>query len=42
MKLTHKSKLGPVLTDYLIFKCPAPVVSEEIVVKNVGTLELYY
>ena len=43
MKLTHESaKLGPILTDCLTFKCPAPVASEEIVVKNVGTSELYY
>ena len=42
IKLTHESKLGPTLTDCLTFDGPAPVASEEIVVKNVGTSELYY
>ncbi len=42
MKLTHEFKLGPILTDCLPFDGPAPEGSEEIMVKNVGTLELYY
>ncbi len=29
-------------TDCLTFDGPAPVASEEIVTKNVGTSELYY
>ncbi len=42
MKLTHESKLGPILTGCLPFDGPAPGASEEIVTKNVGTLEFYY
>ncbi len=42
MKLAHESKLGRILTDCLPFGGPAPVASEEIVVKVVGTSELYY